>query len=197
MHFGNIRTPLIFIGLFASTVIFAQGNANKRQSLPNGPNLPPGSPGQYGQAADSCLLSEKPFVDGTTDPPKRCKGRMSKSGVNCDCVNIPYNEPGFWPPNRGCLDDPKPTKLKVGSRISRYGHPNGTFAAPAGQSFNQNSLPGGSLGDFNCWTVNCAMDVMTCTIAPWFGRTGGGIQYMFEQSVGTHHRLPIDRTAAA
>jgi hypothetical protein len=74
-----------------------------------------------------------------------------------------------WPPNRFFMNNSVQTTLQPGILIDRYRHDSGTFVSPQGTPFPERSLP--------------ANDVQASIAAPWFGQSGGGIQYELPSSV--------------
>ena len=97
-------------------------------------------------------------VNGNYDPPRRCSGFVVgvQPKTHCGCKDIGYNQPGYWPPDHGCKGAETTTTLNLPMVICRFGNPDGRFAFPSNgnQGFDDNSLPNGSLGAFNCWELN-------------------------------------------
>jgi len=89
-----------------------------------------------------------------------------------------------WPPNRGFLGEPTTDTLNTGSRISRYGSPNGNFASPEGVSFEERALHPSSLEKpYHVYEVTKPFDVKAGRAMPWFGYSGLGIQYELPESI--------------
>ncbi len=83
----------------------------------------------------------------------------------------------IWPANFGFLNAPTRTTLSVGTRIDRYGRPNGGFLSPSGTSYSARSLAPGTSSELTTFEVVKPIDVMSGKAAPWFGEAGGGTQY--------------------
>ena len=85
----------------------------------------------------------------------------------------------IYPSNDGAVGVIVTVTLPAGDVLTRYGNPNGRYVSPDGMTFEQRALPSTTReGDFHVYLVERAIDnVQKGTIAPWFGRTGGGIQY--------------------
>jgi Tuberculosis necrotizing toxin len=90
----------------------------------------------------------------------------------------------LWPTNNGFSGTPMITKLKAGAKFDRYGSSTGKFASPLGTPANQRSLsPGMVSKPLTKYEVIKPFDVQSGKIAPWFGESGGGVQYKFDKSV--------------
>jgi hypothetical protein len=102
-----------------------------------------------------------------------------------------------YPPDGGFAIDPKTqqpiykiVRLKPGKDgkpvfVDRFGPDTGSFLAPADTSYAKRALPPDSLDTFgappynyNLYEVLKPFRVESGRIAPWFGQTGGGWQYM-------------------
>ena len=69
--------------------------------------------------------------------------------------------------------------------LTRYGAPTGRYVSPDATSFEQRALPSTTReGDFHVYLVRREIaGVEKGVIAPWFGRTGGGIQYKLPERI--------------
>ena len=85
----------------------------------------------------------------------------------------------IYPSNDGAVGVIVTVTLPAGDVLTRYGNPGGRYVSPDGMTFEQRALPSTTReGDFHVYLVERAIDnVQKGKIAPWFGRTGGGIQY--------------------
>ena len=85
----------------------------------------------------------------------------------------------IYPSNDGAVGVIVTVTLPSGDVLTRYGKPTGRYVSPDGMTFEQRSLPSTTNeGDFHVYCVERPIDhVQKGKIAPWFGRTGGGIQY--------------------
>ena len=85
----------------------------------------------------------------------------------------------IYPSNDGAVGLVVTVTLPAGDVLTRYGAPTGRYVSPNGMTFEQRALPSTtSEGDFHVYCVERPIDgVQKGKIAPWFGRTGGGIQY--------------------
>ena len=85
----------------------------------------------------------------------------------------------IYPSNDGAVGVIVTVTLPAGDLLTRYGKPTGRYVSPDGMTFEQRALPSTtSEGDFHVYRVERPIDgVQKGKIAPWFGRTGGGIQY--------------------
>lgn len=103
----------------------------------------------------------------------------------------------FGPKNGGFDGAPSNYSLKTGDIITRYGKETGRYASPKGVEFNQRSLaPGTELTRMYTYRVVKPITVKAGIAAPFFGASGGGIQYLFDKSIywyiknGYLERLP-------
>ena len=85
----------------------------------------------------------------------------------------------IYPSNDGAVGVIVTITLPSGDVLTRYGKPTGRYVSPDGMTFEQRALPSTTNeGDFHVYYVERSIDgVEKGTIAPWFGRMGGGIQY--------------------
>jgi len=84
-----------------------------------------------------------------------------------------------WPKNLGFEGNPVKTTIPVGTRLDRYGEPNGSFLAPKGTPYEQRALaPGGKADKYYEYEVIKPLPAIQGKIAPAFGEPGGGIQIL-------------------
>lgn len=84
-----------------------------------------------------------------------------------------------WPKNLGFEGDPVKTTIPVGTRLDRYGDPNGSFLAPSGTPYEQRALaPGAKAEKYYEYEVIKPMPAIQGKIAPAFGEPGGGVQIL-------------------
>ncbi|MCT4708599.1 glycohydrolase toxin TNT-related protein [Enterobacteriaceae bacterium H16N7] len=84
-----------------------------------------------------------------------------------------------WPKNLGFEGDPIKTTIPVGTRLDRYGEPNGSFLAPKGTPYEQRALaPGAKAEKYYEYEVIKPLPAIQGKIAPAFGEPGGGIQIL-------------------
>ncbi len=84
-----------------------------------------------------------------------------------------------WPKNLGFAEDPVKTTLPVGTRLDRYGKPDGSFLAPKGTPYEQRALaPGARAEKYYEYEVIKPLPVIQGKIAPAFEQPGGGIQIL-------------------
>ncbi len=89
-----------------------------------------------------------------------------------------------WPPNDGFNGPPTQTTLQPGTRIDRYGSPNGKYLSPAGTPFDQRALPPSSASKPPTqYEVLKPIETSAGEAAPWFDKPGGGTQYKMNKSV--------------
>ena len=75
--------------------------------------------------------------------------------------------------------------LQPGDVIDRFGGPGGTFASPDGVPFPQRALPTSSAElPYVRYRVVQPFEVDEGLAAPWFGQSGGGVQYKLPDSIG-------------
>ncbi|MDD2029994.1 TNT domain-containing protein [Pseudomonas sp. 39167] len=95
-----------------------------------------------------------------------------------------------WPKNLGFAGSPVKNTLPVGTKLDRYGGPEGSFLSPLGVPFDQRSLaPGSRAGEYYQYEVLKPMPVVQGEIAPAFGQPGGGTQILPDLS----ERYNVDR----
>lgn len=69
--------------------------------------------------------------------------------------------------------------LSVGTKLDRYGSPDGAFLSPHGTPYDQRSLAPGSRGnDYYEYEVVKPLPVIRGEIAPAFNQPGGGVQIL-------------------
>ncbi|HDL8308405.1 TPA: glycohydrolase toxin TNT-related protein [Yersinia enterocolitica] len=84
-----------------------------------------------------------------------------------------------WPKNLGFEGDPVKTTIPVGTRLDRYGEPNGSFLAPKGTPYEQRALaPGAKAEKYYEYEVIKPLPAIRGEIAPAFGQLGGGVQIL-------------------
>ncbi|EMN8762844.1 hemagglutinin repeat-containing protein [Serratia marcescens] len=84
-----------------------------------------------------------------------------------------------WPKNLGFEGDPVKTTIPVGTRLDRYGEPNGSFLAPKGTPYEQRALaPGAKAEKYYEYEVIKPLPAIQGEIAPAFGQPGGGVQIL-------------------
>lgn len=95
-----------------------------------------------------------------------------------------------WPKDLGFAGDPVKNTLPVGTKLDRYGGPEGSFLSPEGVSFEQRALaPGSRSGAYYQYEVLKPLPVIQGEIAPAFGQPGGGVQILPSLS----ERYNVDR----
>ena len=84
-----------------------------------------------------------------------------------------------WPKNLGFAEDPIKNTLPVGTKLDRYGGPDGSFLSPKGTPFDQRALaPGSKAGGYYEYEVLKPLPVIQGKIAPAFNEPGGGTQIL-------------------
>ncbi|MFJ4143002.1 TNT domain-containing protein [Pseudomonas sp. NPDC089734] len=84
-----------------------------------------------------------------------------------------------WPKNSGFAEDPVKNTLPVGTKLDRYGGPDGSFLSPKGTPYDQRALaPGSKAGGYYEYEVLKPLPVIQGKIAPAFNEPGGGIQIL-------------------
>ncbi len=84
-----------------------------------------------------------------------------------------------WPEELGFAETPAKATLDIGTRIDRFGKPDGSFLSPEGIPSEQRALAPGSLAEpYNVYEVMRPMPVIQGKIAPAFGQPGGGVQIL-------------------
>ncbi|CCF70682.1 DUF4237 domain-containing protein [Xanthomonas citri pv. punicae] len=84
-----------------------------------------------------------------------------------------------WPSNLGFAEAHVDDVLPVGTKLDRYGSPDGAFLSPFGTPYEQRALAPGSRGNgYHEYEVIKPLPVIKGEIAPAFGQTGGGTQIL-------------------
>jgi hypothetical protein len=99
-----------------------------------------------------------------------------------------YNDPRYynqengninWPPNNGYKGEGINMTLEEGTLIDRYGEPSGNFFSPEGIPYDSRALALHSdEANYYVYKVITPLGVEGGEIAPWFGRAGGGTQFV-------------------
>ncbi|SFM79397.1 RHS repeat-associated core domain-containing protein [Nitrosomonas communis] len=90
----------------------------------------------------------------------------------------------FDPPNEGFLGAPRSFTLLPGARIDRIGFDGGRFLSPAGTPAAMRALrPGTESRPLRTFEVVKPLNVRTGEIAPAYGQTGLGIQFVTDRPV--------------
>jgi RHS repeat-associated protein len=85
----------------------------------------------------------------------------------------------YYPENDGFGGPRSRVVLQPGTRIDRFGRPHGMFVSPEGVPMPMRALPhDADLNQYRVYEVAKPVEVESGTIAPWFGKPGGGIQYV-------------------
>lgn len=80
--------------------------------------------------------------------------------------------------------------MKPGSRLDRYGRPEGSFVALKGDSFPSRSLaPHSEKLPYYAYEVIDDLEVTTGKVAPWFDQPGGGTQIIKYRSNGKAYSI--------
>ena len=105
-----------------------------------------------------------------------------KSG---DEIYYDNNSEPIYPPNGGAYWPQKEAILKAGTRVDRYGRPDGRFLAPAGTSFAERALPKTEdpASKPSVYVTLRDVRVLQGITMPWFGQSGGGVQYQLSKKV--------------
>jgi hypothetical protein len=87
-----------------------------------------------------------------------------------------------WPPAElypeGGSDVGEPVVLAEGTRLDRFGSPEGRVLAPEGTPFARRSLPPQHLtAGYHRYLVLRPLPVWQAVSAAWFGQPGGGVRY--------------------
>jgi len=103
-------------------------------------------------------------------------------------ANVPlwFNPDGTpnWPANNGFRGTPHTKVLKQGTQLGRFGDFRGKFVAPIDTPFDRLSMPiSHKKLPYSTLVVNQPVTVLTGKAAPWFGFRGGGIQFLFSDSI--------------
>ena len=85
----------------------------------------------------------------------------------------------YYPPNNGFSGAIEKISLDVGTIIQRTGDLAGRFTAPAGTPSQMLSFPYDKIGQATTYLQTTQpIQVLSGTVAPWFGQIGGGTQYL-------------------
>jgi hypothetical protein len=101
------------------------------------------------------------------------------------------NRPGteivpYYPSNDGFFGNPTTVTLMPGTKIDRYGFERGRFVSPEGVPINNRSLaPETKNMPYNVYEVTSPIEVQSGMIAPAFGETGFGQQYLLPDNIKT------------
>ncbi|WP_240489733.1 TNT domain-containing protein [Actinomadura atramentaria] len=104
----------------------------------------------------------------------------------------PRDDPGPVPaiaplpgePPLTLLRDPRPVRVPAGTRVDRYGGPDGNVAYAAGTPFPERSLPADwEHRDLHAFRLLRTVWALTGTAVPWFDQPGGGTAYVFAASL--------------
>lgn len=94
-------------------------------------------------------------------------------------------------PNNGFKESPEELEkngshtLTKGTIIVRYGSERGSFVTDPGTSYSDLSLPYDKNSvEYHEYMVNSDIACTKGTVAPAFGKKGGGVQYMTNESIG-------------
>ena len=134
-----------------------------RSELESTLNLTTPRPGNsVGPRPDASATYPSGYLERYTIPPK---------------VPGPFREI-VWPPGNGFAGAPRGTHLEVGTLVDRFGGEGGSFFAPAGTTYERRSLAAYSATQpYYVYRVRKPLPARAGEIAPWFGMSGGGIQY--------------------
>jgi filamentous hemagglutinin len=84
-----------------------------------------------------------------------------------------------WPKDLGFAGNPIKNTLPVGTKLDRYGGPEGSFLSPQGVPFDQRALaPGSKAGGYYQYEVLKPLPVIQGDIAPAFDQPRGGTQIL-------------------
>ena len=92
----------------------------------------------------------------------------------------------IWPPNNGAVEgSEKMINLNKGATFGRIGDDTGSFVAPPNTPLDNLSLaPGTDVSDYTEYVViKPITGVEKVTIAPWFDKPGGGIQFKLPMTI--------------
>lgn len=110
---------------------------------------------------------------------------------NCGAANSAIGaskalELSRWPANDGFLHEPVETILKAGTRVDRFGGDAGRFTAPVGTPLPQRAMRLGSeKAPYSVFELQQDITVRGGITAPAFGQAGGGVQYLFPESMSS------------
>jgi hypothetical protein len=84
-----------------------------------------------------------------------------------------------WPQNLGFMEKPVESVLPVGTKLDRYGSPNGVFLSPKNTLYDQRALAPGSMANgYHEYEVIKPLPVLSGKVSPAFDQPGGGIQIL-------------------
>ena len=132
---------------------------------------------------------EKNLIPPTDEFIKALADKMGKEyNLGKKGIDRFYTEDGspIYPPNDGAVGDIKIITLRAGSQlVDRYGRSNGCFVSPQGTPIEQRSLSKEAKTQKNrvYRIVKDVENVEVGIVAPWFGDTGGAIQYKLPKPV--------------
>lgn len=103
----------------------------------------------------------------------------ASSNFNMPRVGLPARE---WPPFPGSINQVENDfMLLPGTKIDRFGPPQGTFLSPIGTSYSARALkPGTMANDYYVYEVLRPLPVKAGEVRPWFSESGGGMQYRLD-----------------
>lgn len=144
--------------------------------------------GGVGTVKASTALTEKivaKVASKVDAPPPKTSGNPNSSSAVTDTEAGGYsyydqfkNRDGGWdwPKNLGFDGDPVKTVIPVGTRLDRYGEPNGSFLAPKGTPYEQRALaPGAKAEKYYEYEVIKLLPAIQGKIVPAFGESGDGV----------------------
>lgn len=110
---------------------------------------------------------------------KKMSLKESKAKWKDDSGNI------MWPENDGFDGGTRKMVLKPKTMIDRYGYNGGRFTAPLGTPYEKRSLFPGTKEEkpYHIFEVKKKVKVKEGVTAAWFDEPGGGIQYVFDNSI--------------
>jgi hypothetical protein len=77
--------------------------------------------------------------------------------------------------------------LLLGTKVDRFGPPQGTFLSPVGTSYSARALkPGTMTNDYYVYEVLRPLPVKAGEVKSWFGESGGGMQYRLDAIDGAY-----------
>jgi uncharacterized Zn-binding protein involved in type VI secretion len=97
----------------------------------------------------------------------------------------------WWPPNNGGIGTPKTGPLAPGTKLDRYGRPQGQYMGAAGDSISQRALESPPTGAPHKYTSQLGLHVEESKVAPWFDQPGGGTQYRVIDPTGKNPRYNV------
>ncbi|MEU7183936.1 MULTISPECIES: TNT domain-containing protein [Streptomyces] len=192
---NRIRTVLAALGLAAGLAAAPAANA-----APQHEQRPAAAPSPHepctGKFHDDARLGPEWLPNKQQKPVgPLLKGYQRTGKLSPDAFLKKYWEgpagTGSWkyPPNDGFGEvngkvDKKPTKLRTGERLDRFGSEYGGYLAPAGDPYAKRALPPQNLNtrdaavpcDYHVYKVTKPFQVWQGGIAPWFEQPGKGQQ---------------------